>query len=186
MSYRTWMNVKVVDYGDMTPNEVGDAFTDVCDEMDLNLEERNIYPKENEFTTAGEDNNTQSFDSLVDVSKKYPKITFEGDIDGTSEESDNQSVFRVRNGVCERIFMEKNYKPFAKVLTEQETYVARRWPHRDREVGDILAALRTLSKNRATPALRKANPNRTTNKRLLGIAIAALEAVMEAAEEPVD
>lgn len=184
MGYSTWMSVGVADKGRMSQEDAEKAFVEVCDYIDLDDEKYERCVKDLE--TAGSDNNGTSLKSLVEISRKYPELIFEGSIDGSSEDSSDLSVYRIQNGKIERIFADQTYAPFAEILTEAEAYAARRWPHRDREVGNILSALKTLSKDRTTPALRKVNPNHVTNKRLLHIAIAALEAIMDAANVPAE
>lgn len=187
MGYSTWMSVGVADKGRMSQEDAEKAFVEVCDYIDLDDEKYERCVKDLE--TAGSDNNGTSLESLVEISRKYPELIFEGSIDGSLEDSSDLSVYRIQNGKMERIFADQTYAPFAEILTEAEAYAARRWPHRDREVGDILSALKTLlkdPKDRTTPALRKANPNHATNKRLLRIAIAALEAIMDAANVPAE
>lgn len=150
MSYTTWLNIKVVEHGLMTKEQVRKAFNDMCDEAGLNNEERDVET----LSTAGEDNNYCSQETFVEKSAKYPEIILEGDVDGTSEESDNQQVIRIQNGRIEQIYMKKTFEPFTEILTLPERKFKDDFPYYDQGVANALTSLHDVSKSRKTPMNR--------------------------------
>lgn len=116
MGYRTWVTMEVKDSGTMTKEETRKAFTEMCEEAMLMSEELN--PED--LQTAGEDNNNCSLETFVEESKKYPELLLEGSVDGTTEDSEDQRMVRIRDGQIETVMAEITYEPFEKLLTAQE------------------------------------------------------------------
>lgn len=116
MSYTTFVNIRVLDHGTMTRKEAKEAFDELCEKADLCMEDSNLEDLETEF----EDNNNNAIKSFTEESKRYPQLLLEGYIDGTTEDSDDQRMVRIRDGQIETVMAEITYEPFEKLLTAQE------------------------------------------------------------------
>lgn len=116
MGYRTWVNIEVKDFDPKdtktTKEEAFEAIIDAAEPCQLSM-----YGDSCEF----EDNNGNDIDIITEESKKYPGLLLEGDIDGTSEDRNDQRRFRIRNGMIEEVSMlEPVYPPFTTLLTDEE------------------------------------------------------------------
>lgn len=120
MGYRTWVNIEVWDFDPAKePNPETterQAFTEVVDEELFGFEEYD----DKYCQAAGEDNNGWAIDQLVKNSKRHPGLLLEGSIDGAAEDSNDQRLFRIRNGRIEVIEMETFYEPFTELLGAHE------------------------------------------------------------------
>ena len=130
MSYRTWIDIKIIEQGPMTDEQVLDAFNDIAN--NINLQEQCDDSEKRHI--SGGDNNGCDYRELIKMSKRYPHLLFEGEIDGTKEESDDQSVFRIRNGKSERIFAQLFYAPFDELLTNKEKALLKKKSQKSRIV----------------------------------------------------
>ena len=112
MGYRTFVTIKVVQYG---PGQNEKDFKDIIEQADpcmLDFDE----PDRATF----EDNNGNCLDEIVQLSTNYTDMILEAYIDGTSEDSDDQRAVRILNGEKEENSAEIIYPPFCKILTEEE------------------------------------------------------------------
>lgn len=116
MSNRTWITLAVVAFGAMSREQAENAFKDICDNLDLIDTERNVK----DLQVAGTDTGGSSLEACVTMSKQYPDLLFEGFVDGTVDDSDDQRKVRIRNGVIETVYADIVFKPFRKLLTESE------------------------------------------------------------------
>lgn len=147
MGYETYIQISVIEQGSMTRKEAKKAFNDICEEIDICDEIRSVP----DLQTEGNDNNGESFKSLVDASTQYPEMLFEGTIDGTREDSNDQRVFRIKNGKNEVIFMKTAYDPFTQILTKKETEFYTEHPGYNKDLINVLVALRKILADKSNP-----------------------------------
>lgn len=112
MGYRTFVSIKVIQYG---PEQTEKDFKDIIEQADacmLDFDETD--------RASFEDNNGNCLDEIVQLSANYPDMILETYIDGTSEDSNDQRAVRIRNGEKEENSAEVIYPPFCEILTEEE------------------------------------------------------------------
>jgi len=112
----------------MSKKEVEKAFNEICDEADLCAEERSVE----DLQVSGEDNHDNALEAVEAKSKEFPELLFEASVDGTSEDSDDQRMVRIRNGETETVMADITFKPFKRILTKKEEEKRRRLQSRNR------------------------------------------------------
>ncbi len=112
MGYRTFVTLKVVQYG---PGQTEKDFKDILEQADpcmLNLDEPGL--------ATFDDNNGNCLNELVQLSANYPDMILEAHVDGTTEDSNDQRAVRIRNGKMETNSAEISFPPFCDIITSDE------------------------------------------------------------------
>ena len=145
MGYRTFVTLKVVQYG---PGQEEKDFKDILEQADpcmLSYDE----PGQATF----EDNNGHCLDEIVQLSANYPDMILEADIDGTSEDSNDQRTVRIRNGEKEENSAKIIYPPFYIILTEEEKERSARANKSAYGRDDLLEVAKKIAEEYGDPSL---------------------------------
>jgi hypothetical protein len=112
MGYRTWVNINAV--SKMEAGKLKETLKKIG--LATSLGQYEIHSDGFEF----EDNNGNTVDAIIEESKKYPSILFEGSIDGTSEDSSDLREFRLKGGLYEEVLAKIRYPRFETVTSKKE------------------------------------------------------------------
>lgn len=74
----------------------------------------------NDDSAEFEDNNANTLDAIVELSKDHPGLILQGTIDGTSEDRYDNRAFRIRAGCIEELKAQVTYPEFTTILTDEE------------------------------------------------------------------
>lgn len=117
MGYRTYVSIKVVEFDTTKENASAtakEAFNNIINKVDpcsLLLDEDEA---------SFEDNNGHAIDAIIETSKSEPGLLMEANIDGTSEDSNDQRTIRIRNGETEGYSCKVIFEPFEILVTDKE------------------------------------------------------------------
>lgn len=117
MGYRTFVNIQVIEFDTTKENHSNttqEAFEKIINSAEPCSFER--YEDEASF----EDNNGCTIDAIIEASKSEPGLLMEAAIDGTSEDSNDQRVIRIRNGETEEYSCKVIFEPFEVLVTDEE------------------------------------------------------------------
>ena len=116
MGYRTFVNINVEAF-DASVENASDArkvFRDIMEKAGC------LQYQINDDSAEFEDNNANTLDAIVELSKDHPGLILEGTIDGTSEDCYDNRAFRIRAGCIEEVQAQVTYPEFTTILTEEE------------------------------------------------------------------
>lgn len=117
MGYRTYVNIRVVEFDTAKENASAtakEAFKDIINKA----YPCNLFLDEEE--ASFDDNNGNTVDAIIEASKTEPGLLMEADIDGTTEDRDDQRRIRIRNGETEKYSCKVIFEPFEILVTDKE------------------------------------------------------------------
>ncbi len=116
MGYRTFVNINVEAFDASVENT-----SDACEVFHDIMEKAGCLQYQINYDNAEfEDNNANTLDAIVELSKDHPGLILQGTIDGTSEDRYDNRAFRICAGSIEEVKAQITYPEFTTILTDEE------------------------------------------------------------------
>lgn len=151
MGYQTFVIIKVeaFDASVEKTSDASKAFREIMEKAGC------MQYQINNDSAEFEDNNANTLEKIVELSKDHPGLLLQGTIDGTNEDPYDNRAFRIQAGCIEELRATISFPEFRAILTEEEKEAVSDPSKEKKNIGttlsDCIAVLEGIAKSGYIP-----------------------------------